>query len=275
MNRLSRSVSAEWRKVRATKIWWVLAIVLAVYSALMATVFAFMFGALATEMGGVELPAGEAAELVYATVSTFGYVIPLLFGALMATGEIRHRTLALTFTLEPRRGIALTGKVVVLLLMGLVLGFAGVAGAVGAGGTVFAATGGHTALTDPAIWALLARILGAIAIWAVIGFGVGLLVRNQAFAIVLTLVFTQFVEPVLRMAAGFWDWSASIAKFLPGAASDAFVGASVMHTVSAVEPAMPGAAQPLGIWGGLAVLLSYAVITVFFGWLTRWRADVT
>ncbi|GAA1627129.1 ABC transporter permease [Leucobacter chromiireducens] len=274
MSRLSRSISAEWRKVRSTKLWWILAIVLAAYSAMMAAVFAFMFGTLAADMGGVALPAREAAELVYSSVSTFGYVIPLLFGALMATGELRHRTLALTFTLEPRRGVVLSGKVIVLLLMGLVLGLAGVLGAVAAGGAVFAATGGDAALAEPAIWALIARILGAIAIWAVIGFGVGLLVRNQAFAIVLTLVFTQFVEPVLRMAAGFWDWSAQLAKFLPGAASDSFVGASVMNSMSAVDPTMPESAQPLGIWGGLAVLIAYAVVTVFLGWLTRWRADV-
>ncbi|SJN08760.1 Putative ABC transport system membrane protein [Leucobacter sp. 7(1)] len=274
MSRLSRSISAEWRKVRSTKLWWILAIVLAGYSAMMAAVFAFMFGTLATEMGGIELPAQEAAGLVYSSVSTFGYVIPLLFGALMATGEIRHRTLALTFTLEPRREIVLGSKVIVLLIMGLVLGLAGVVGAVSAGGAIFAATGGDAALADPAVWALIARILGAIAIWAVIGFGVGLLVRNQAFAIVLTLVFTQFVEPVLRMAAGFWDWSAQLAKFLPGAASDAFVGASVMNSMSTVDPTMPESAQPLGIWGGLAVLVAYAVVTVFLGWLTRWRADV-
>ena len=241
---------------------------------MMAAVFAFMFGTLATELGGIELPAQEAAGLVYSSVSTFGYVIPLLFGALMATGEIRHRTLALTFTLEPRREIVLGSKVIVLLIMGLVLGLAGVVGAVSAGGAIFAATGGDAALADPAVWALIARILGAIAIWAVIGFGVGLLVRNQAFAIVLTLVFTQFVEPVLRMAAGFWDWSAQLAKFLPGAASDAFVGASVMNSMSTVDPTMPESAQPLGIWGGLAVLVAYAVVTVFLGWLTRWRADV-
>ena len=29
MSRLSRSISAEWRKVRSTKLWWILAIVLA------------------------------------------------------------------------------------------------------------------------------------------------------------------------------------------------------------------------------------------------------
>lgn len=203
MNRILRSVSAEWRKVRSTKLWWILAIVLAGYSALMAGAFAFMFGAIPSDMGGIALPAQETAGLVYSGVATFGYVIPLIFGALMATGELRHRTLGLAFTFEPRRGIVLLGKVKVLLGVGLLLGVAGVIGAVSAGGGILAATDGDPMLGPSETWALLARVIAAIGVWAVIGFGVGLLVGNQAFAIVITLVFTQFLEPVLRMAAGF------------------------------------------------------------------------
>lgn len=274
MNRILRSVSAEWRKVRSTKLWWILAIVLAGYSALMAGAFAFMFGAIPSDMGGIALPAQETAGLVYSGVATFGYVIPLIFGALMATGELRHRTLGLAFTFEPRRGIVLLGKVKVLLGVGLLLGVAGVIGAVSAGGGILAATGGDPMLGTSETWALLARVIVATGVWAVIGFGVGLLVGNQAFAIVITLVFTQFLEPVLRMAAGFWDWSAQLAKYLPGAASDAFVGASVMNSMSTIDPTAPDSAAPLGIWAGLAVLLAYGVAAVLLGWVTRWRKDV-
>ncbi|MBL3699172.1 ABC transporter permease [Leucobacter luti] len=274
MSRLTRSLSAEWRKVRSTKLWWVLGIVLAGYSAMMAAVFAFMFGSLASEMGGVALPDQDAANLVYSSVSTFGYVIPLLFGALMATGELRHRTLGLAFTIEPRRGIVLLSKVLVLIGVGILFGVFGVVGAAGAGGAILSTTGGDPMLGTADTWALIARIIAAIGIWAAIGFGVGVLVRNQAFAIVLTLVFTQFIEPVARLGASFWDWSAQLAKFLPGAASDAFVGASVMNSMSEVDPTLPDSAQPLGIWGGLAVLAAYAVVAVVVGWVTRWRRDV-
>ncbi len=275
MNRLGRSINAEWRKVRSTKLWWMLAVVLAGYSAMMAAVFAFMFGSLGTELGAPAMPAQDSANLVYATVATFGYVIPLLFGALMATGEIRHRTLGLAFTLEPRRGIVLAGKVTVLLGVGVLLGLAGVAGAVAAGGPVLSLTGADPALTSADTWALLARAAAAIGLWAVVGFGVGILVQNQAFAIVLVLVFTQFLEPVLRMGASFWDWSAQLAKYLPGAASDAFVGASVMNSMSSVDPTLPDSVGPLGVWGGLAVLVGYSLVAVLVGWLTRWRRDLT
>lgn len=274
MSRLTRSLSSEWRKVRSTKLWWVLAIVLAAYSAMMAATFAFLFGAMADSLGGVALPAQDAADMVYSSVTTFGYVIPLLLGALMATGEIRHRTLGLTFTLEPRRGVVLLSKSLVLLVCGIVLGVAGLIGAVAAGAPTLAGTGGEAMLGSADTWALFARAVIAMSVWAIIGFGIGLLVGNQAFAIVIALVFTQFLEPVLRTGAQFWEWSAQIAKFLPGSATDAFVGASVMNSISTLDPSLPDVAGPLGIWAGLLVLAAYAVVAVLAGWALRWRRDV-
>lgn len=275
MSRFMRSLSSEFRKLRATKIWWILAIVLLGYSAMIAAMFAFIFGAMADAMGGVELPAQETASMVYSSVSSFGYAVPLLLGALMATGELRHGTLGLAFTLEPRRGIVLLAKTKVLLAAGLVLGVAGLAGAVGAGAPILESTGGDAMLGSAETWLLFVRVLAAIAIWAIIGFGVGLIVRNQAVTIVIALVFTQFLEPILRSAAQFWDWSAQVAKFLPGAATDSFVGSSVMNSLTSLDPSAPtSGVDPLGIWGGLAVLAVYAVGSVLLGWLLRWRGDV-
>lgn len=289
MNRMMRALSAEFRKVRATKTWWILAIVLALYAAMMSATFAFLFSAIADELAAASVSGGsvpaapapsaaadaDTANMVYSAATTFGYVVPLVLGALIATGELRHRTLGLTFAIEPKRGIVLAGKTVMLLVVGAVLGAFGVVGAVGAGAPILAATDHPTMLTDGSTWLLFARIIVALAIWAVIGFGVGLLVRNQVFAVVLALVFTQFLEPVLRAGAQFWEWSAQIAKYLPGSATDAFVGASVMNDLSATDPTLPASAAPLSIGVGFAVFTAYAVVTVLAGWWLRWRTDVT
>lgn len=288
--RIGRSLSSEWRKMLATKLWWILAIVLAVYSAAIAAMFAFVFSAMSdaitgmtdtgAESPGVEaapmplLPAQETADLIYSSASALGYVVPLLLGALAATGELRHRTLALTFTFEPKRGIVLGTKTIVLLAFGALLGVAGLLGSVGAGAAVIAATGGDPMLGTSETWALIARSLSALALWAVIGFGIGVLVRNQAFTIVIALVFTQFIEPTLRAGAQFWEWSAEIAKFLPGAATDAFVGASVLTGLAGTDPSSAEGSGPLGIWAGLAVLIAYGAVALFAGWALRWRRDV-
>ncbi|WP_017884337.1 ABC transporter permease [Leucobacter sp. UCD-THU] len=278
-SRMARSLSSEWRKVLSTKMWWILAIVIAAYSAMIASMFAFMFGAMGDALAGAgpgapELPAQDAANMVYSSVSTFGYVVPLLLGALAATGELRHRTLGLTFTLEPRRGLVLLSKTLVLVVFGVVLGAAGLIGAVGAGAGVTAATGGDPMLGSPESWAVIGRVLAALGIWAIIGFGIGVLVRSQAIAIVIALVFTQFVEPLLRTGAQFWEWSAQVAKFLPGAATDSFVGASVMSSLSSLDPSAPQGSSALGIWAGLAVLVAYAAVSIAAGWALRWRRDV-
>lgn len=283
MSRIGCSLSAELRKVLSTKLWWILAVVLAGYSAMIAAMFAFMFGAMADALGAAgtggaaaadPLPAQQIANMVYSSVSSFGYAVPLLLGALMATGELRHRTLGIAFTLEPRRGIVLLSKAVVLLGFGIVLGIAGLAGAMGAGASVLSATGGDPMLGSVDTWLLAMRVLAAIGVWAIIGFGIGLLVGNQAFTIVIALVFTQFVEPILRTAAQFWEWSAQVAKFLPGAATDAFVGVSLMDNLSALDPTAPAGSTPLGIGAGFAVLAAYAVVFVLAGWALRWRRDV-
>ncbi|MBK0418795.1 ABC transporter permease [Leucobacter sp. CSA1] len=275
MSRFGRTLSAEFRKVTATKIWWILAVVLAAYSAMMAVTFAFLFGTMSDQLGeGVPLPSGqETANMVYASVATFGYVVPLLVGSLFATGEIRHHILGLAFIAEPKRGIVLLSKTLVLLGVGALLGIAGLIGAVPSGAAVIGATGGEPMLGTTDTWSLITRVVAVIAVWAVIGFGIGLIVRNQAFAIVLALVFTQFLEPVLRAGAQFWDWSANIARFFPGAATDAFVGSSAM-SLAAGDMSAAGGADPLSWWQGLLVLLVYVVVTIAAGWWLRWRRDV-
>ena len=57
--------------------------------------------------------------------------------------------------------------------------------------------------------ALLAGVLFACV-------GLGTLVTNQVAALVIVIAFTQFVEPILRVAASLSDITANIGKFLPG-----------------------------------------------------------
>lgn len=270
---LMRAVSSEWRKTTATKTWWILAIVILVYSAMMAAPFGFMFGEIAT-FGGESDDLNQYAPMVYSSASTFGYAIPLVLGALAATSELRHGTLGLTFTIEPRRTIVLLAKVIALLLVGAVTGIAGYLGAIGAGAPLLAFNDVPAALGVLGTWSVIGRGVVALAVWAVIGFGVGLIVKNQAFAIVLAIAFTQFIEPVARIAAQFWDWSAALAKFLPGSAMDSFVGASILNDLSTMDPSAPSTSQALGTAAGFGVLAAYAVIACLIGWLLRLRADV-
>lgn len=270
---LTAATRSETTKQFTTAMWWILALVLAVYIAFTAAVLGFVFAAAATgSLPGEEvprLPEEDLAATLYSAATTVGYVFPLLIGTLMVTGEFRHKTLTPTFLATPRRGLVLWAKMLVGAMLGVIYGVVGVAASVGGSAGFLAGYGLETELTSPAMWAQFGRMLLAYVLWVLIGIGIGALVRNQVGAIVGVLVFTQFLEPVARQAALFVDGLADIIRFLPGAASDALVGASV-YSIGAA-----GSSTPLEWWAGGAVLLGYAAVLVLLGHLFSWRRDVS
>ncbi|HEU5455438.1 MAG TPA: hypothetical protein VFU85_07120, partial [Nocardioides sp.] len=122
-------------------------------------------------------PALNASEL-------FIYPLPLIamlaavVGILMFTGEAQHGTLAATLTARPARWVLVTAKTVMATVVGLALGatamIAGYGGAVLGGMEL----GDGSAVVSRALWALL-----YIALAAVIGLGVGMIVRHSAGAV--------------------------------------------------------------------------------------------
>ncbi|UIP57310.1 hypothetical protein DSM26151_01650 [Agromyces marinus] len=272
-----RSIGSEFQKVLTTRMWWLLAIVLVGYVALMAGGFGAFLGwsirnpdAAAATGGQTPLPPGlDLGPLLYSFASSIGYVFPVLLGALAVTTEFRHRTLTTTFLTQPHRGTVLTGKFVSQLVIGAAFGVIGFATSVATGAAALAAFDLDTGLDSSDTWALIGRGILAMALWATIGVGLGALVPNQVAAIVIVIAFTQFVEPILRLMASLNEVTASIGRFLPGAASDALVGAS-FYNVAAI-----GTTDSLEWWQGGLVLLGIALVTTLLGWLTTWRRDVS
>jgi hypothetical protein len=275
---LANATRSELTKQFSTSMWWILALVLVVYVGSTAGGLAGFFGALATGA----IPAGDAnapaipeevlPPLIYSLATAVGYIFPLLIGTLLVTGEFRHKTLTPTFLATPRRGVALTGKLLAGILMGAVYGAVAVVATVGPGAGILAALGIGTQLDDSDTWAMIGRIVIAFVLWVLVGVGVGTLVRNQVAAVVGVIAFTQFLEPILRTVAGFVDSVADAARFLPGAASDALVGASIY---SSLNSATGDTVAPLEWWAGGLVLLAYGTVLLLLGYLFSWRRDVS
>ena len=274
MSGFLRSVTAEVAKVLTTRMWWVIALVLFGYIAVLAGGLSGLFGAIqsgalpASVGRGQAPPPAQLPALIYSFASSVGYVFPVLLGALAVTGEFRHQTLTPTFLAVPRRGRVLAAKLTTLVGFGAVLGVVALLASVGVGALVLAGFGVDPNLGDSATWALFGRSVLAMALWAAIGVGLGVLVPNQVASIVIVLAFTQFIEPLLRLASTFTDATAGIGRLLPGAASDALVGASFFSI------AAPGASV-LEWWQGGLVLLAYAIVLTVIGYVTTWRRDVT
>lgn len=123
-------------------------------------------------------------------------------------------------------------------------------------------------LSDTQVLAVLGLSVLVLAIWAVLGAAFGALVTNQVVAIIGILGFTQFVEPVARLALGAVDALAGVSRFLPGAAADAVVGYSFFSGGT-------GAVELLNRWQGALVLLVYVVVLVGAARLSSLRKDVT
>ena len=278
MNLILRPVAAEFSKILTTRMWWILALVLFGYIALLAGGLSALFGGIDsgaissdsvnTGGGGSLAGLGSLPPLIYSFAASVGYVFPVLLGALASTGEFRHQTLTPTFLATPRRARVLGAKTIALFVVGAAFGVVALAASVGIGALVFNGFGIDPLLADSATWALIGRTVLAMALWAVIGVGLGVLVPSQVASIVIVLAFTQFVEPLLRFASSFTEVTADVGKFLPGAASDALVGASFFTLAS------PGGAV-LESWQGGLVLLAYGLLATGFGYLVSWKRDVT
>ncbi|MFT2817325.1 ABC transporter permease [Leifsonia sp. A12D58] len=276
MTTFIRAINSEFAKLFTTRMWWILSLVLFLYIALLAGGLSWLFGGI--QSGAITPTAGGGASaapeldnlpsLIYSFASSVGYVFPVLLGALATTGEFRHQTLTPTFLANPRRVNVLGAKTVSMLIVGAGLGVVGLLASMGVGAIVLNSFDVDPALGDLDTWALAGRSILAMALWAAIGVGLGVLVPSQVASIVIVLAFTQFVEPLLRLASSFIEVTANIGKFLPGAASDALVGASFFTIASP-------ASAVLEWWQGGLVLLAYAVVATVAGYFTSWKKDVT
>lgn len=266
------AIRAEFTKMLTTRMWWLLLVVLIVYVAFTAAILAAAFGGLLPGAEqGPQIPGEQLAPVIYSIASTVGYVFPLLLGTLAVTSEFRHQTLTPTFLATPQRGRVLVAKAITMALFGALYGLGALVGTVLAGAGILGASNGETGLGESDIWLLFARTVLAMALWAVIGVGVGSIVPNQVAAIVIVLAFTQFVEPIFRTLAVFVDWASEVGKYLPGAASDALVGASIFSSLN-----MGGSeAALLEWWQGALALGALAIVTAVIGYLTSWRKDIT
>lgn len=266
---MSAAIRAEMRKALASRLWWGLLAIMAGTVAFFAGVFAFSL-----TLGSSQGPTGQELQLspedlaltVYTSGVSLAYVFPLAFGAILVTSEFRHRTIATTLLLEPSRARVIGAKAVAAAPFALLYGVVAAVVSVAVGAPALAAAGSDVLLDSPDVWRALALTVVAMSAWMLVGVGFGAAVPNQVAVLVGLLVWTQLIEPILRVAAGFWSPAEPLAKFLPGAAGEAIVGTS-FYSASGLATLLPA-------WGGLLLLLAYGAIAAVIGWRTTFRRDL-
>jgi ABC-type transport system involved in multi-copper enzyme maturation permease subunit len=190
-----------------------------------------------------------------AQFAAVGAIIALIVGIVLAAGEYTHGTIAHTFLVTPVRVRVVAAKLVAGAIVGvLVTGFAElvtwtIAAAWISGKSV------PFLLDDRSILKTYLGILGAGALAAAIGVGLGAFLRRQTAAIVLALIWLLVGEPVLSIAGA--------QEYAPG------------HAVAAVAVAGHRSSELLAFWPGLLVALAYVVVLAAAGAVAVDRSDVS
>lgn len=260
------ALRTEYRKFVSTRMWWVLALVMVLYLGLISAFVAYGLASGESGFPGQErvAPQGvEAASVAYSVTNPVGYVFPLVIGSLAFTSEFRHQTVTASLLAEPRRTVLLAAKLIASLVIGLFYGVLATAATVVGAAPVLEGLGDGAFLTESQSLEVIGYSVVVMVIWTVMGVAFGGVVKNQIAAIVVILAVTQFVEPILRFVGTFLDWAADITKYLPSAAADAVMGASLFAESELLSRPM-----------GAAVLVGYVALFVVIARLITLRRDI-
>jgi ABC-2 type transport system permease protein len=183
-----------------------------------------------------------------------------VLGALVITSEYSSGMIRVTLAATPRRRVLLAAKALVLAGVTLVTATASTFAAYLAFQAALpAGTLARTTLSDPGIARAVAGGGLFLTVLALLGFGLGVLLRSSAAAIA-TLLGLLFVPPLLlELLPG--SWNSAIGRYVP------------MEAGSQVYIAAHRAPAALGPWAGLGVFALYAVVAVLAGAFLAGRRD--
>jgi ABC-2 type transport system permease protein len=240
-------IRAELRRLRTTRSTWVLlglALILTVTTAAL----------IIADVGLVDVPPRGSAELRNAVLGSVGpaFFVLLVLGVLAITGEFHHHTVTSTFLMTPDRRKVIAAKATATAIVAVAATAALLVLAYGAG----LAAGAYGASLDGDLAAVVLKTLAISALWALLGAGVGSVIRNQAIAVVLPLLWFLVVETMFKSYGLSW-----LQPWLPGGATSALAGAQ-----------FPGV---LPVWEAFLVLTAYALALLLAGTRAIVRSDVT
>jgi ABC-2 type transport system permease protein len=241
-------IRAELLKARASRTTWILAALAPPLCAAWAGLTVLLMG----QGGGMPLDA--QIENVY-SMTQQAYVFTLLLGVLGMAGENRHQTITWQFLVSPRRGRVVTAKLAAYGIAGLLI--AAVSALVTlVAGLVMLGLAGHPAWT-PGVPAVLLGSALAVALYGLLGVGLGALIRNQVAAVTVALLWFMYADYALV------SFLPDLGRWLPTGAARALSG----------MPLQTGELLPA--WAGGLLFAGYVAVTVLAARALTLRRDVT
>jgi ABC-2 type transport system permease protein len=122
----------------------------------------------------------------------------LVLGVLGMAGEFRHGTATSTFLAAPARGRVVAAKLAAAAVTGLAMALLSTAAVLAVGLPWLRARGIEVTVADAGLWARVAGLAVAVALYAVLGVGLAAVARNQVAAVIVGLLWwSQGVEGIL------------------------------------------------------------------------------
>jgi len=273
-----RLVRAELFKVRTTAIWWIMGIILLpLYAASIGFNWLSSYALVHGQAGGggadaqaqVDAAANpiNIATNLYTTGQYMGVLIVLLLSAIIVTSEFFHLTATTTFLVTPRREAVILAKFGAAIIVSLVVWALTTLLNLLLIPIIMDALNLGSQIGEGAVWRAIGLNALAFVLWAVLGVGLGVLIRSQlAATLILGIVYTigtsvfQIIFALLTNYVA--KWIENLQVLVPTTASQLMLSGTEL-------PGNPPR------WVGAIVLIGYAALAGVVGTLITKRRDIS
>ncbi len=263
---MSGVLRAELRRITTTKLWWValacIFVLSAGYAALPATV-AWLQG----RAGVARSPFTDPGIIrsIYNGGNVLSRTLAMVVGIVAIGSEYRYGTVASSYLATPRRIRMLLGKAGALLIFGVIYGIVSVAAGILVAIPFVTASNGSLLLDQPATWRSIILGVCSIALWTMIGMGIGILIKNMLVALLVGIILGFLVEPVVSVVFFVNRWD-QLLNLMPTGATNAML--------QITSPALFAAQDPTPWWLAGLILTAWCLLPALVGMLSAVRRDV-
>jgi ABC-2 type transport system permease protein len=263
---MSGALRAELRRITTTKLWWSVLICIFVLSAGYAALPASV-ALLQSKDGVIRSPFTDPGIIrsIYNGGNVLSRILAMVVGIVSIGSEYRYGTLAWSHLATPRRVRMLLGKAGALLIFGVICGITSVAAGMLVAIPFVLANNGSFLLDQPDT--LRSIILGvcSIALWTMIGMGLGILIKNMLIALVLGVILGFLVEPIVSLVL-FLKREDQLLNVMPSGATNAMLEIS--------SPVLFAAQHPSPWWLAGMILVAWCLLPALAGVLSVVRRDL-
>ena len=257
---MKRTLKSEFLKLRYQRsTWWLLVSSLA-FATLQTTSTVVSTANLGGQIGLPGLDTVDGVRNVYANAMS-SYIIALIVGIIISTGEFRHSTAVATYLAQPHRNIVMATKMMVAAVAGIILQLLSAIVSIAAAAALLTRYDAATLPTSEFVRITGVALLSGL-VMAIMGVAIGQLIRNQIVAITASLFWLLIVEGLIIAFAE------QIGKWLPTGAISGMLSLSVESDVFSFGKDL------LSPWPATALLVAYALAFATIAAATTLRRDI-